>query len=318
MKSIAILTLFSDIHKNFETISIIVRKHLELMFHDIHCDLQAYPPRDAGTISGNEETEPASHFSLDAARELLQSMRRTYTSGSGYYDRSLLEDGKQIPLRPVAPNEYSQVDPQSMLPSAGGPTMTLGDFLGADPAAYESAVSNNRQSSSAGYNPNTDGVSRTWSGGRDNFQSSSGETQIRSDRQPASQITWEDLFPGDFTESKKDVLHPCDGIGPCSSNDNKAQEETGQDLWHPLNTTRYNFPEGQGNFQRTRTHSSRMRTGRSLTVCRSLLPGGECLLLGGLSAPGGIPTCTEADTPSVNRITDACKNITLAQLRCGR
>ena len=31
----------------------------------------------------------------------------------------------------------------------------------------------------------------------------------------------------------------------------------------------------------TRMHSSRMRTGRSLTVCRSLLPGG------GVSAPGG-------------------------------
>ena len=53
-------------------------------------------------------------------------------------------------------------------------------------------------------------------------------------------------------------------------------------------------------------HSSRMRTGRSLTVCRRLLPGGGgvsaqgvcsqgvsasggCLLLGGLvSAPGGV------------------------------
>ena len=42
-------------------------------------------------------------------------------------------------------------------------------------------------------------------------------------------------------------------------------------------------------------HSSRMRTGRSLTVCRSLLPGGGvsapggCLLPGGggVSAPGG-------------------------------
>ena len=121
-------------------------------------------------------------------------------------------------------------------------------------------------------------------------------------------------------------------------------------------------------------HSSRMRTGRSLTVCRSLLPGlggvcsrgcllwgvsapggvcsGRCLLWGGVcswgcllwegvcswgvSAPGGcllwgdvllqgvsalggvcsggcgIPACTEADTPPVNRMTDRCKNITLA------
>ena len=56
-------------------------------------------------------------------------------------------------------------------------------------------------------------------------------------------------------------------------------------------------------------------------------PGG-CLLLGGVcsggSAPGGsgggsgIPSCTEADPPPVDRITDACKNITLAQLRCGQ
>ena len=121
-------------------------------------------------------------------------------------------------------------------------------------------------------------------------------------------------------------------------------------------------------------HSSRMRTGRSLTIYRSLLlggcllweegeggvcSGGGCLLPGGvcswgvsalegvcswgcllwgvcsqgMSAPGGcllwgcllqgvcvcsgggvggIPACTEADTPSVNRMTDRCKNITLA------
>ena len=65
-------------------------------------------------------------------------------------------------------------------------------------------------------------------------------------------------------------------------------------------------------------HSSRMRTGHSLTVCRSQLPGG-CLLRGGVSAPRGvcsrgvsapggsalgvcsgggcIPGCTEAETP---------------------
>ena len=44
-------------------------------------------------------------------------------------------------------------------------------------------------------------------------------------------------------------------------------------------------------------HSSRMRTGRSLTVCRSLLPGGGgCLLrevsAWGLSAPGGGGVCS--------------------------
>ena len=41
-------------------------------------------------------------------------------------------------------------------------------------------------------------------------------------------------------------------------------------------------------------YSSRMRTGRSLTVCRSLLPGGGGCLLGG---GGSIPACTEADPP---------------------
>ena len=48
--------------------------------------------------------------------------------------------------------------------------------------------------------------------------------------------------------------------------------------------------------------------------------GGVCLLQGvGVSAPGGcllwgwgIPACTEADTPLVNRTTDRCKIITLA------
>ena len=136
-------------------------------------------------------------------------------------------------------------------------------------------------------------------------------------------------------------------------------------------------------------HCSRMCTGRSLTVCCSLLPGGGWMgLLGGVllwgvpgwggvfalggtwsggawsgggwvsglggvcswgaSVPGGvwsrgvwsggsalggclvqggvclsragvgIPACTEADTPPPRGQTHACKNITLAQLRCGR
>ena len=46
-------------------------------------------------------------------------------------------------------------------------------------------------------------------------------------------------------------------------------------------------------------------------------PRGVCSR-GGVCSGGGIPACTEADTPPVNRMTDACKNITLAQLRCGR
>ena len=108
-------------------------------------------------------------------------------------------------------------------------------------------------------------------------------------------------------------------------------------------------------------HSSRMRTGRSLTVCCSLLPGGVlpagggspcqgglpglggflpdlggglpgpggvCLVRGGLPGLGGLPGPGEVclvwgvclvrggggslETPPVNRITDTCKNITLA------
>ena len=84
----------------------------------------------------------------------------------------------------------------------------------------------------------------------------------------------------------------------------------------------------------TRMHSSRMRTGRSLTVCWSLLPGGVSApggvcsggsapggvsaprrggVCSGGSAPGGyIPAYTEADTPPPCGQTDACENITLA------
>ena len=91
-------------------------------------------------------------------------------------------------------------------------------------------------------------------------------------------------------------------------------------------------------------HSSRMRTGRSLTVCCSLLPrgGGFCQVGGGspwsggvllgprgvslfrggspcwgvLPGPGGcLPGPRRGgspETPPVYRITDTCKNITLA------
>ena len=97
----------------------------------------------------------------------------------------------------------------------------------------------------------------------------------------------------------------------------------------------------------TRMHSSRMRTGRSLTVCCSLLPGGGSLLGPGgclpgsggvLLGPGGLPGknpggglpgpggCLPAgggsawsrggspETPTVYRITDTCQNITLATI----
>ena len=61
-------------------------------------------------------------------------------------------------------------------------------------------------------------------------------------------------------------------------------------------------------------HSSRMRTGRSLTVCQGLLPGGGRVPLpgGGARGGGGIPACPEADPPHVNRMTNSSENITLA------
>ena len=90
-------------------------------------------------------------------------------------------------------------------------------------------------------------------------------------------------------------------------------------------------------------HSSRMRTGRSLTVFRSLQPGGVYLVRGGVRGPGRVPGlggctwsggvylvwgvylvrgggtwsregCTWSGTPPpVNRMTNKCKNITLAK-----
>ena len=96
--------------------------------------------------------------------------------------------------------------------------------------------------------------------------------------------------------------------------------------------------------QETRMHSSRMHTGRSLTVWCSPLPrvggldmgGGRCLPgpggwglpglggflpargclpgPGGFSLPGGVCLVRGAcpENPPVDRITDTCKNITLA------
>ena len=57
-------------------------------------------------------------------------------------------------------------------------------------------------------------------------------------------------------------------------------------------------------------HSSRMRTGRSLTVCCSLLPGGGWVWSwGGCLLGGGVVLPARGD---VHRITHTCKNITLA------
>ena len=94
-------------------------------------------------------------------------------------------------------------------------------------------------------------------------------------------------------------------------------------------------------------HSSTMCTDLSLTVCWRLLPGGPGGSRpggvwfhggvwsqggsgpGGVSAPGGCLLWgavvsqhalrqTPSPDPPMDRITDACKNITLTQLRCGR
>ena len=56
--------------------------------------------------------------------------------------------------------------------------------------------------------------------------------------------------------------------------------------------------------------------GSALGVCFQGVsaPGGGGLLQGGVCSRGdGIPACTEADTPPMNRMTDRCKNITLPQ-----
>ena len=89
-------------------------------------------------------------------------------------------------------------------------------------------------------------------------------------------------------------------------------------------------------------HSSRMRTGRSLTVFRSLQPEGGCTWSGGgtwsggvyfvpggvpgprgVPGPGGVPgrgvpgsrggVPDQVLPPPVNRMTNRCKNITLAK-----
>ena len=69
-------------------------------------------------------------------------------------------------------------------------------------------------------------------------------------------------------------------------------------------------------------HSSRMRTGRSLTVCAGgggVPPSGGTPWQGCLLAEGGLldrgspwQGGSLRQTPPVNRMTDRCKNITLA------
>ena len=145
-------------------------------------------------------------------------------------------------MRPVQPNEYNQLDGGSMLASEGGPTMILGDFLGVDPGAYGSSLQNRTQSYPARYNPNTKGVSRTWSGGPDlslpevnygnsgSSQPRSANTQTRSDVHPLSQppISWEDLFRDTLINKTDNPLQ-----------DNRTHQEMDKDVWHPIDMSRY-------------------------------------------------------------------------------
>ena len=79
-----------------------------------------------------------------------------------------------------------------------------------------------------------------------------------------------------------------------------------------------------------------MHTSCALTVSPSMLCAGGDLLLGGSSQggphpwgvggllpvggspPGGISQHALRQMPPVNRMTDACKNITFPELRCGQ
>ena len=90
-----------------------------------------------------------------------------------------------------------------------------------------------------------------------------------------------------------------------------------QNLLRPPAKIKYNFPlprwwlsnhfssastrKSASKRNLTRMHSSRMRTGHSLTVCQSLLPGG-----------GGWYPFMHWGRPPVNRMTNSSKNITLA------
>ena len=71
-------------------------------------------------------------------------------------------------------------------------------------------------------------------------------------------------------------------------------------------------------YLKTRMHPSRMRTARSLTACRSICGGGGVGVHGrgdmhgrGCVWKGGVPRGHA--WPPVNRMTDACENITLPQ-----
>ena len=104
------------------------------------------PPVDAQRSLQQEEEDPRSQLSLDGARAFLQGMSRTQTAS--YYDSSLLENPRDIPLRNVAPNEYRHVNP--LLPNGDENPLTRGHYLGQNRGR---TVTGNQGT----YNPNTGG-----------------------------------------------------------------------------------------------------------------------------------------------------------------
>ena len=181
-------------------------------------------------------------------------MRRTDTSGSSYYEQSLLENRRDPPVRDVAPNEYSHVNP--LLPNGEETPLTLGDYLG--PNRGDQNIGSSPGSQNPGrYNPNTEGVFNSWSGGntnplRDNSgrnsnsQNPASETRTDGD-DPKQEInpddevllTWEELMRTNATSPGRSGR--CDGIGPenhCQPPpgieivETRTQQEMEADLWN--------------------------------------------------------------------------------------
>ena len=105
----------------------------------------------------------------------------------------------------------------------------------------------------------------------------------------------------------------CNVVNNCSSGsrisrslwqrERNAHRGCQTNIWPPFAET----------YMKKRLHSSRMRTGRSLTVCRGVACSwGVCsqggLLLGGVVSQHAL----RQTTPPVNRMTDRCRSITLA------
>ena len=185
-------------------------------------------------------------------------MRRTQTSGSSYYDGSLLENPGDVPLRNIAPNEYSHVNP--LLPNGEETPLTLGDHLGSNPG--DRNVGSPSSGTSGRYNPETEGVYNSWSGGADRpFEPApnpNNNYDTRSDRDPIEEAKpedgdprgpWDALLRRTNTSSGESDANRCDGIGPGKCDpppgieiiDNRLEEEIEAQLWTPPDMSRSGF-----------------------------------------------------------------------------